>query len=73
MPIRTLPTTVLQIFCKIILTFEVIVISIIDPDNNFWMNSHIVAILTNIRPEEIEKVHCIAVLSSFVLFFTCFG
>ena len=39
MLIRTLPTTLLQIFCKIILNSKVIVKSIIDPDDNSWMNS----------------------------------
>ena len=34
MLIRTLPTTLLQIFCKIILNSQVIIKSIIDPDNN---------------------------------------
>ena len=34
MLIRTSPTTLLQIFCKIILNSQVIVKSIIDPDNN---------------------------------------
>ena len=33
--IRTLPTTLFQIFLKTILNFKVIVKSIIDPDNNF--------------------------------------
>ena len=35
MSIRTLPTTLLQIFYKIILYFQVIVKSVICPDNNF--------------------------------------
>ena len=39
MLIRTLSTTLLQIFCKIILNSEVIVKSIIDPDDNFLRNS----------------------------------
>ena len=34
--IRVLPSTLLQIFCKIILYYEVIVKSIIDPDDNFF-------------------------------------
>ena len=33
--IRTLTTTLLQIFCKIILNSEVIVKSILNPDDNF--------------------------------------
>ena len=36
MSVRTVPTTLLQIFCKTILTFKVIVKGIIDPDDNFW-------------------------------------
>ena len=39
MSIRILSTTLLQIFCVIILNFIVIVKSIIDPDNNFQRNS----------------------------------
>ena len=35
MLIKTLPTTFLQLFLKIILYFKVIVKSIIDPDSNF--------------------------------------
>ena len=35
MLIRTLPTTLLQIFSKIILILKVSVKSILDPDNNF--------------------------------------
>ena len=38
MLIRTLPTSLLQIFCKIILNSKVIVKSIIDPDDNFCNN-----------------------------------
>ena len=34
MVIRTKPTNLLQIFCKIILNFKVTVKSIIDPDDN---------------------------------------
>ena len=34
---KTLPTTLLQIFCKIIPKSKVIVKSITDPDDNFWM------------------------------------
>ena len=34
-----IPTTLLQIFKKIILNFIVIVKSIFDPDDNFWRNS----------------------------------
>ena len=30
-----MPTTLLQIFCKIILNYKVIIKSIIDPDDNF--------------------------------------
>ena len=37
--IRTIPTTLLQIFCKIILDFQVNFISIIYPDDNFNRNS----------------------------------
>ena len=33
--IRTSRTTLLQIFCKIIINFQVIVKSIFDPDDNF--------------------------------------
>ena len=36
--IRTLPITLLQIFCKIIFNSKVIVKSIIDPDYDFWKN-----------------------------------
>ena len=36
---RTLPTTLLQIFCKIILNSKVIVKRIFDPDDTFWRNS----------------------------------
>ena len=32
---RTLPTTLFQIFFEIILNFEVIVKSMTDPDNNY--------------------------------------
>ena len=39
MLIRILPTTPLQIFCKIILNSQVIVKSIIGPDDNFSRNS----------------------------------
>ena len=35
MLIRTLSTTVLEILCKIILNFQVIVKSITDPEDNF--------------------------------------
>ena len=35
---RRLPTTLLQIFCKTILNFKVIVKNIIDPDDNVWSN-----------------------------------
>ena len=35
MLIRTLSTTLLEIFCEIILTFQVIVKSIKDPEDNF--------------------------------------
>ena len=38
---RTFPTTLLQIFCKVIFNFQDNVISIIDPDNNFKRNSSI--------------------------------
>ena len=38
MSIRTLPTTLNQIFCKTILKFRIIVKSIIDPDDNFFRN-----------------------------------
>ena len=37
--IRTLPTILLEIFCKIILNPKVIVKSIHDPDDNSVMNS----------------------------------
>ena len=40
--IRILPTTLLQIFHKIIPNSKVIVQSIINPDNNFWMKSQVV-------------------------------
>ena len=36
---RTLPTTLIQIFCKIIFNSKVIVKSIIDADDNFWRSS----------------------------------
>ena len=38
MLIRTLPTTLLQIFCKISFNPKVIVRSTIDPDDNFYRN-----------------------------------
>ena len=39
MLIRTLSTTFLKIFCKIILNSKVIVKSIFNPDNKFWRKS----------------------------------
>ena len=39
MLIRTLLTTLLQIFCKIMVDSEDIAKSIIDPDDNIWRNS----------------------------------
>ena len=39
MSIRPLPTTLLQIFSKTNPSFKIIVKGIIDPDNNFRMNS----------------------------------
>ena len=36
---QTSPATLLQIFCKIILNFQVIVRSIGGPDDNFWRSS----------------------------------
>ena len=39
MLIKTLPPTLLQIFCEIFHISKVIVKSIVDPDDNFWMNS----------------------------------
>ena len=39
MSCRSLPTTTLLIFCKIIGNSKVIVYGIKDPDNNGWMNS----------------------------------
>ena len=44
MLITTLPTILLQIFCTIVFNFLVIIISMIDPDNNIWMNT--LAIIT---------------------------
>ena len=41
MLIRTLPTTFLQIFSKIILNSKVSVKSILDPDDNFWRNAQV--------------------------------
>ena len=38
---ETLPTTLLQIFCRTILNYKVIVKSIIDADDNFWRNSEV--------------------------------
>ena len=38
---RTLPTTLLQILCKIILISKVITKSILDPDDDFLMNSEV--------------------------------
>ena len=38
MLIRILATTLLQIFCKIILILKVITKSIIDADDNIWRN-----------------------------------
>ena len=40
MLIRTLPTSLLQIFCEAILNFQVIVKSVKDPCDNFKSNSH---------------------------------
>ena len=37
--IKTLPTILLEIFCKIIFSSKDIVISVTDPDNNFLRNS----------------------------------
>ena len=39
MSVRTSQTTLLQIFCKTILNFKVIVKSILDPDDNFKSNT----------------------------------
>ena len=39
MSISTLPTTLLQIFCEIILNFKVIVKGSIDPEDKFLWNS----------------------------------
>ena len=36
---KMLPTLLLQIFCKIILNFQVVVKNIKDPDDNFMNNS----------------------------------
>ena len=41
MEIKTLPTTLLEIFYKSIFHFLVIVISVIDTDNNFKSNPYI--------------------------------
>ena len=41
MSIRTLPTTLRQIFCKTNLDFKVIAKTIIDPDNNFRWHSYV--------------------------------
>ena len=38
MLIRSLPTTLLEIFCKIMVISKVILKSIIDPDDNCWRN-----------------------------------
>ena len=38
---RTIPTTLLQIFCKIILNSKVIVKSIVVPDGNWKWNSEV--------------------------------
>ena len=38
--IRTLPTTLFQIFCKIIINFIIIVKSTLDPDDNFKRNAY---------------------------------
>ena len=37
---RTLPTTLFQIFCKIIVNFQAIAKSIKDPDENVKSNSY---------------------------------
>ena len=42
--IRTLSTTLLQIFCKIIPNSKSIVKSTIDPDDNSWMNSEVLMV-----------------------------
>ena len=52
MLIRTLPTTLLQIFCKIILNSKIIVQSILDPDDNSWMNSLSINGWTQPEPEQ---------------------
>ena len=39
MLMKTLPTALLQLFCKIFLNLKVIVQSIIDPDDNSMRNS----------------------------------
>ena len=39
MLLRTLSTTLLEIFCKIILNFQLIVKSITDPEDNFKKGS----------------------------------
>ena len=36
---KTIPTTILQIFCKIILNYKDIVKNVIVPDDNYWRNS----------------------------------
>ena len=41
MVMRTVRTTLLQIFCKIILISKVIIKSIIDQDDNSWMKSEV--------------------------------
>ena len=39
MLMKTLPTTLLEIFCKIMLNLKVIVKIVFDPDDDFWRNS----------------------------------
>ena len=54
--IMTLLTTLLRIFCKIILSSEFITKIYIDPDDNFQMNSSIYAHNGQIQPYNFNEI-----------------
>ena len=56
MSIRTLPTTLLPIFCKTNFNFKAIVKSIIDPDDNFWSKCQWINI--SLVELEVKKEKC---------------
>ena len=60
MLLRTLPTTLLEIFCEIIVVFKVIVQSMKDPDDNFDSNLSmngltLMQLVTNLTAEKITE------------------